>query len=263
MKPAPFPLSYSVHLSPISSNAKTGPIPVSTTSADTCAIACPFRTDADGGCYAASGPLALHWRAVTNGGRGTDWASFVGTIARLPLLQIWRHNQAGDLPGDGMRIDADALAALVDANVGRRGFTYTHYEPTGANYDAIRRANDGGFVINLSANDVAHADELADTGAGPVVSVLPLEYARGFKRGQWTESSEDYRARLATIPMQTPAGRRIVVCPATNRDDVSCATCALCAVSARSSIVGFPAHGSGAKRASAVASRVISIKIAA
>ena len=263
MKTAPFPLSYRVHLSPVSANVKTGPIPVSTTSAETCATVCPFRTDADGGCYAASGPLAMHWRAVTNGSRGTDWKSFVETIANLPIGRLWRHNQAGDLPGDGARIDAGALSALVRANVGRRGFTYTHYSADADNCGAIRNANDAGFTVNLSANNVAHADTLADTGAGPVVSVLPLEYARGSKRGEWAESAEEYRARLATLPMRTPAGRRIVVCPATNRDDVSCATCALCAVAGRTTIVGFPAHGTGAKRASAVASRIISIKIAA
>lgn len=233
---------YRVHLSPKSGNVKTGPIPVSTTSSATCPTACPFRSDAAGGCYAASGPLALHWRAVTAGERGTDWRSFVGSIAALPEGALWRHNQAGDLPGDGITIDRDALDALVEANVGRRGFTYTHYLPTGSNGGAVADANARGFTVNLSANDIAHADALADLGIAPVVAVLP--------------SDVDGRA---TRTVRTPAGRTVVVCPATYRDDVSCATCALCARADRTTIVGFPAHGTGKARASRVASRIIPI----
>jgi hypothetical protein len=35
----------------------------------------------------------------------------------------------------------------------------------------------------------------------------------------------------------------VVICPATQRDDVSCASCQLCQRQ-RTAIVGFPAHGS-------------------
>jgi hypothetical protein len=53
-------------------------------------------------------------------------------------------------------------------------------------------------------------------------------------------------------PIATPAGRKVVVCPATYRDDVSCASCGLCARQ-RSAIVGFPAHGAAKRKADAVA----------
>jgi hypothetical protein len=160
------------------------------------------------------------------------WAEFVSAIKALPAGILWRHNQAGDLPGMGETIDAAALAALVDANTGKRGFTYTHKPATAANLAAIKAANAGGFTINLSGNTAAHADALADTGAGPVVCVLPSTQVENSK---------------------TPAGRTIVVCPATVRDDVSCQTCGLCAVSTRKTIVGFPAHGAAHRKASAVA----------
>ena len=232
--------TYQVHFTLKSANAKTGPIPVSTTAAGTCPLTCPFRADAAGGCYAASGPLALHWHAVTSKARGTDWPTFVRSIAQLPDGQLWRHNQAGDLPGDGQLIDAAALAQLVDANRGRRGFPYTHYTPTGANGDTIRESNASGFVVNLSANNPEHADALASTKIGPVVTVLAA--ADGRAKG---EPLTAYRERM---PTRTPEGRRLVVCPATYLDDVSCATCQLCARGDRTSIVGFPAHGTGAKR---------------
>jgi len=182
-------------------------------------------------CYAASGPLALHWSAVSAGTRGTSWGQFCESIAALPDGQLWRHNQAGDLPGDGATVDPVKLGELVAANRGRRGFTYSHYRD-GASLSWIKTANEHGFTVNLSANDLHDADALADTGAGPVVVVLPSTQ---------TENTT------------TPAGRKVVVCPATQRDDVSCATCQLCQRQ-RSTIVGFPAHGTR--------KRVIDIKLA-
>ena len=216
------------HLTPVSKNGKTGPIPVSTSSRDTCPVDCAVRA----ACYASAGPLALHWSAVSTGQRGTDWPSFVLSIASLPDGQLWRHNQAGDLPGDGHTVDPVALGQLVAANQGKRGFTYSHYRDA-ASLQWIKHANEWGFTVNLSANDLSDADTLADTGAGPVVVVL---------------------SSTQTTNTTTPAGRRVVVCPATQREDVSCATCQLCQRQ-RDVIVGFPAHGT--RR------RVIDIRLAA
>ena len=219
-----------VHLTPKSANVKTGPIPVSTTSAATCPPACPFNNK--NGCYAGSGPLALHWAAVTSGARGTSWDQFCDDIAALPEGQLWRHNQAGDLPGNGLTIDGAALGDLVKANKGRRGFTYTHYDPAlGKNAAYIKGCNDHGLTVNLSANTPGHADKLAALNIGPVVTVLPID-----------QKENSY----------TPGGRKIVVCPATIRDGISCATCKLCAVRDRSVIIGFPAHGTSAKKAARV-----------
>lgn len=220
-----------VHLTLKSKNEKTGPIPVSTTSGSSCPLACPFNRANAGGCYADGGPLRMHWDKVTKGERGTDWATFCGDISALPEGQLWRHNQAGDLPGVGDAIDAGALAALVTANAGKLGFTYTHKPMTPANLAAVKAANAGGFTVNLSGNNLAHADQLADLEAGPVVVVLPA-----------TQNENT----------TTPAGRKVVVCPATQRDNISCATCGLCQRQ-RSAIVGFPAHGSSVKKADAIA----------
>lgn len=222
-----------VHLTLKSRNAKTGPIPVSTTTAATCPTACPFNHGNAGGCYAASGPLALHWRKVTDGAAGTSYDRFLDAVRAMPAGQLWRHNQAGDLMGPADEIDVTALDQLAAANAGKRGFTYTHKPAASAlERDAIKRANDAGFTVNLSANDMSHADRLAALEIAPVVVVMP---------------------RDATENTTTPAGRRVVICPATQRDDVSCASCKLCARADRKVIVGFPAHGALAKRADAVA----------
>jgi len=216
------------HITPVSSNKKTGPIPVTTTSADSCPPSCPFS---GGGCYAKSGPLALHWDHVNRGARGGSLDALSVFIAGLPVDQLWRHNQAGDLPGEGEKIDVKALAKIVQANKGKRGFTYTHKYLSKRNRLIIKESNDQGFVVNLSANSPAHADELADTGAGPVVCVLD---------------------QSTTKNTTTPAGRKIVVCPATVTKNVTCSTCGLCARSNRSVIIGFPAHGASKRKASAI-----------
>jgi hypothetical protein len=189
------------------------------------------------GCYADSGPLALHWNAVSAGTRGTDWSTFCTSIASLPDAQLWRHNQAGDLPHVAGTIDAAAVAQLVDANRGKRGFTYTHHVLTDANLSTIAAANAAGFTVNLSADDLDECDSMIDTGL-PVVVLLPADQ------------------KTNTV---TPRGRKVIVCPATIRDDVSCATCQMCARADRGqTAIGFPAHGSGAKKATAIAIKRIS-----
>jgi hypothetical protein len=217
-----------VHLTLKSANVKTGPIPVSTTERDSCPSDCSMR----GECYAASGPLALHWSAVSDKKRGASWPEFTKTIGALPAGQLWRHNQAGDLPQVNGTIDAVKLGELVAANTGKRGFTYSHHRDADS-INWIRHANAWGFTVNLSANDLNDADYLADKNAGPVVVVLPSTQNENLK---------------------TPAGRPVIVCPATQRDDVSCATCQLCQRQ-RAAIVGFPAHGSR--------HRVINLRLAA
>ena len=226
-------MTYQVHTTIKSNNRKVGKIPVTTTSAATCPDECLFKKN---GCYADGGPLAIHWAKVTSGERGDGWYEFIAKVKSFKDDQLWRHNQAGDCPGDGKRLDADACDELADANKGKKGFTYTHYPVLTDAHNAavVKRMNDKGFVVNLSANNVTHADALYDLGIGPVATVLP---------------------EAQTTNTVTPKGRKIVVCPATVRDDVSCATCQLCAKQ-RDAIVGFPAHGTSKRKANSVAEGV-------
>ena len=219
------------HITLKSSNAKTGKIPVTTSSEDTCPTTCPLY---GGGCYAKQGHLSMHWKKVSNGSRSIDWNALVSTIASLPDGQLWRHNQAGDLPHNQGTIDADKVAELVQANQGKRGFTYTHHdvENNAHNRETVAQANKQGFTVNLSANNLAHADDLAGLDIAPVAVVLPSHQKTNTK---------------------TPHGRDVVVCPATIRDDVTCESCKLCSVAGKRRIIGFPAHGSGKAKADLIA----------
>ncbi len=222
----------------VSRNAKTGPIPVSMSVKNTCPDACPLKA---GGCYASGGPVNLHWLRVSAGKAGILWGEFLKAVKGLHVGQLWRHNQAGDLPGINNTIDTKALAELVQANKGKRGFTYTHKPvltgqaskaTVATNRKAIASANAGGFTVNLSGNTLTHADELADLAIGPVVTLLPITQTRN------------------TV---TPKGRKVVVCPAAIRDGVSCATCKLCQWGKRGFVIGFPAHGVSSAKANAIA----------
>ena len=222
------------HLTLESGNAKTGPIPVSTTDRATCPPTCPFY---DKGCYAKGGPLGIHWGQVSKNKRGGNLGVFVEQIRNLPEGQIWRHNQAGDLPGKGVNIAKGALNKIVEANVGKRGFTYSHkpvirHKRAKENREAIREANARGFTINLSGNSPSHADELVALKIGPVVAVVPEGTPNKFV---------------------TPAGNRGVICPAQQRDDITCAKCGLCSHANRKIIVGFLPHGQSKNAVNAIA----------
>lgn len=250
-----------------SGNAKTGEIPVSMTDRSTCPDSCSFKgKDGSGhlrGCYAEGWPLSQHWTDVET--KGVTWEAFCRQVAALPDGQLWRANQAGDLQGKGNTLDREALASLVEANRGKRGFTYTHkpvtiddlrraeylrLESTGMdpveasrraaamlispaemqglrdNRAAIADANLRGFTVNVSRDSLDAVDDIG-IGSIPVVCVLPAP-AKGEKQVKVT---------------YTPKGNRVVTCPATYRDEVSCKTCELCQRADRNYAIGFPAHG--------------------
>jgi hypothetical protein len=220
-----------VHLTLKSANKKTGKIPVSTTSDETCPPSCPFNGL---GCYADQGPLRLHWRKVSENKRGDDFSVLLSSLRKLTPGQLWRHNQAGDLPGCGEKINSRLLERLTNASRNLRGFTYTHKPVEGTsitvqrNREAIRRNNLPFFAINLSANGVEHADKLMELNIAPVTTVLPSDETRkSFKTSQ---------------------GNKVVVCPATRSDNITCESCQLCANHTRKSIIGFPAHGTQYKK---------------
>ena len=173
-------MKHAVTLTRKSGNSKTGPIPVTPTSKATCSPTCPLFEQ---GCYAAQSHLGAYWRRLSataagdtfKHGNGTvqtlTWDELCAAVTEFDADQLWRHNQAGDLPGDGSAIDIVALAQLTEANKGKRGFTYTHKPPTPDNAAAIKAANDGGFTINLSGNNLAHADKLADRASGHAAAI--------------------------------------------------------------------------------------------
>jgi hypothetical protein len=97
---------------------------------------------------------------------------------------------------------------------------------------AVNMANHGGFTVNLSADSPGEADRLAELEIGPVATLVPSD---------------------APERLETPEGRRIIVCPAQTRDGITCEKCQLCARPDRPVIIGFYPHGSSARRAERIA----------
>jgi hypothetical protein len=251
------------HFIAVSQNAKTGPIPVSIIERASCWPGCTLYQN---GCYAETGALGLHWHRVSHGSTGGSWAEFCAKVAALRPGRLWRYAQAGDLPGNGAQIDPELLDELVAANAGKTVIAFTHKPVLGCtpaaaeNRRLIALAVTAGFTINLSADNPAQADELAELGIAPVVTVLARAYARWavrhrFKRqrDEWAETIGEWRDRTALLPRFTPAGRRIAICPATYTD-ATCKSCGACA-RPRDAVIGFPAHGPWRQVEKAVAAR--------
>src|SRR6516162_8764053 len=257
--------SMRVQFIAVSQNAKTGLIPASIVERTSCWPGCALY---ENGCYAEA--LAMHWDRVSRGAAGGSWTEFCAKVAALRPGRLWRYAQAGDLPGYGPAIDGDLLQELVDANTGKNAIAFTHKPVLGddpvaiTNQRFIAAAVKAGFTINLSANNPAHADRLAELGIAPVVTVLTRAYARRavrhrFKRrrDEWAETIGEWRDRTASLARHTPAGRRIAICPATY-SDATCKTCGACA-HVRDAVIGFPAHGAWRQVEAATAARDIAV----
>jgi hypothetical protein len=213
----------------VSGNSKTGPIPTTMSSRETCPDNCGLKSS---GCYAEAGMVRMHWQKVgQDNPKSITIDQLAGHIVSLPKGQLWRMNVAGDLAHDNQVIDPLALSAIIRANKGKKGFTYTHHKVTGhdnPNAELVHMANNGGFTVNLSADTLQQADEYKALNIGPVVCILPMDCDK---------------------VTRTPAGNTVIQCPATYNDNLTCANCGICAVATRAAIIGFPVHGTGKNKA--------------
>jgi len=215
------------HLTRVSSNAKTGPIPVTTSSRATCSPSCPFF---ENGCYAESGPLAIHWGKVTRAERGVSFRDHCADLASLPRQQLTRVNQAGDLPHTAGRISRAFIKGMVKACRSIRAYTYTHHSLNlGENLALLRYANRNGLTVNVSTETEKAADSAIAAGLPAVLAVTADE-----SRNAW----------------RTPAGNLVMVCPAQRRD-TDCASCELCQKRGKRVVIAFKAHGTGKRKANA------------
>ena len=216
-----------VTLNPRSSNAQLGPIPASTTEQRSCPITCPLKEV----CYAKFHFQGANWRKVSE--RGMEWGEFLSKVRRIAPGSLWRHNVSGDLPADAEgNINIEDIRALLVANRGRRGYTYTHHLLSDANLQIIKEANSKGFTVSASCESVDVADSVMTKHGIPAVAVINSEEKRRF--------------------FTTTNGRKVVVCPAKIHADVTCATCGICANPDRTVVVAFPAHGTAKKKTNSI-----------
>ena len=225
--------SHRAALSFPSSNGKTGPIAVSSTSRLTCPSSCSLAGDQ--GCYAEAGfHTRLHWDRLSAGRVGTTAAAFIQQVAALPAGVMFRHCVAGDQwpdPVDPLRIDQALLLQLAKATRHlRAAWSFTHFPMGPANQATLRHAAERGLVVNASTESRSAAAALVRQRI-PAVCVVPLDAPAVLRH----------------------EGVRFVACPATRAgSQVQCSSCGgrwglpLCAKAARSFVVTFPAHGARA-----------------
>lgn len=197
---------------------------VSRTTMDSCPDTCPFKIGNQRKCYAEAGKTGMHWRFAEK--RGVEWEEFLAQVRKLPEGVPFRHNEAGDLPGDTERkLDGEKLLELAEAASHVRGFTYTHY-PDHGNTAALREVNARGFAVNVSSEwcpkrGFADADRAMDKGL-PAVAIVPKD---------------------SPNVMHTSKGRAAVKCPEMQGKVESCEECMLCHQTERSFVITFPVHG--------------------
>lgn len=220
-----------VRFTKVSSNAKTGPIAVSMTESKSCPDTCQLKAN---GCYAKMSYVGIQWRQLDNGTHGIEWDEFISELSKLPYDSIFRHNVAGDLPHVNGMIDHHKIRDMVHGLYKKQGFTYTHHVMNPWNIAVLKKANKHGFTINASCDNLDQVDKAIKLGL-PAATILP----------------ED--AGKTTI---TPAGNRVITCPATYDERVQCSNCGsgkpLCARADRTYAIGFPVHGAGKKKAEKV-----------
>ena len=166
----------------------------------------------------------MQWAQLNKGAKGISWSEFLLQLRKIvPLGVLWRHNTAGDLPHNDGNIDYLQLKQLINANRGRKGFTYSHHILNEHNIICLQNSNALGFTVNASCESVDDADRVMTEYKLPAVAVVNSDKTDRFYK--------------------TESGRKVITCPATIHENVTCATCGLCQVADREFIIAFPAHG--------------------
>ena len=242
-------IEHKFHISESTGNRKTGRLTTTTTSRSSCTDACGFKTEVkeDGttekrGCYAEQFHMKMHWDKVDSGERGMSLDEFCNRAKKLTFKSLVRHNQAGDLPGDGKyTLYRDACLKIAKAFRRVTAATYTAYPLTSFNLETILEMIRLGFVVNKSCTSLRQVDEAMDKGV-PATVVLP-SYAEGKKH-------------------MTPKDRLVVRCPAEISKDINCSNCGgnkgpLCWRPERDFAVAFYAHGIYKRKVDEVLAEII------
>lgn len=207
-----------------SGNVKTGPITVTTRGIGTCPSTCPFL-DADqwkaNGCYGAG----RIWYQANKAAHDVVDLPAATTLIRDRIVGDITVPEAGD-----DRIDWEYVKAVQTWAASRNStvFGYTHAtslmdQCASWEWDVLFPD----YTMNISCHTTAQVADVIGQGWDAVIS--SDDVAQGDMVGD----------------------KRIVRCPAVDRDDVTCKSCGLCAKRDRKAIIWFPLHGTQVKKAQA------------
>lgn len=209
-----------VHIVAQSSNSKTGPMPVSYRGKDTCPPSCPFLNN---GCYGDGRIFALAHKFAQS--LTIDRARQI-LVKRKANARYLRDRVVGDILTPTGKVDWEYLAAIssVGRDAGLTVFGYTHAWQLLRKRDVARLAKLG-YVMNASCETASQVSKAISLGMPAVIT-----------NGEILEG-----AMIDDM--------RVITCPAQVRDNVTCATCGLCAKTDRKVVIRFMPHGPSRKRA--------------
>lgn len=212
---------------PTSSNKKTGNVPTlwvgkteeeALESCRGCGLA-PAPIGGNGSCYAWSGAvrfgaISARKKAARSPGERTIEAAIAGAARSARML---RATGIGDIGRSGVAIADYVTGAARSAGLALVGYTHHWREP------AVKAAWGGRLMA--STETLADADRAVNEGWRATV-IVPADAPR-------TSS--------------TPAGRKVLVCPAqvAEGSGVTCNSCRLCDASRPGPVIAFRAHGNG------------------
>ena len=210
-----------------SANKKTGHMPVTYRPMTTCPPDCVFLPSGPiGGCYGTGRIFAMADRRamyLTIAQAISEIQKSRPTKARVKYL---RDRVVGDVITPDMTMDRNYLQAISDVarHEGLIPFGYTHAWRyfTRRDVQFIKRI---GYVMNASCETVEDVEVAVSLG------LLPTIVDNDLPEG-------------AIV-----AGYRVVTCPAQTRDEVTCASCGLCAKAQRKALVRFRIHGTARNKA--------------
>ena len=155
------------------------------------------------------------------------------------------------IPCHGILFDLGVSSLQLDTE--KRGFSFKRHDPLDMRFSFEQKLSAKDIINTFSEKELADIifdfgeDRKARKIAEIIVNNRPLEFA--------DELAELDIAPVVTVVSEnypdsghTPAGRKIIVCPAQTKDNVTCKTCKLCSVQNRP-IIGFRAHGTNKKLA--------------
>jgi hypothetical protein len=213
---------HNVHLVAISSNSKIGPIPATYRGRDTCPSDCAFLNN---GCYGDGRIFGLAHKYVAP--LPIDKAREILRRSRTDAKYL-RDRVVGDLVNSRGMFDMHYVLGIarLAREHGLTVFGYTHAWRMLTREDAAAIRTTG-YVMNASCETVQDVREAISLGMPAVIT-------------------------NDNVPEgDTVAGYRVITCPAQVRDNVTCATCGLCAKPERKVVIRFLTHGPSKKRARA------------
>lgn len=210
-----------------SHNKKTGAMPVTSTSMDSCPLSCALYAD----CYGKSGHTRIHWNKLEK--TGIDYNDLLNLINALKKKSQIRFNVIGDIAHlDGV-IDATKLIKLSNIVKNRMldMILYTHHSIDNTlNVSALKLAFEKGLHVNISCETIEKAKQALNYGLNAVL-VVPIGTLEKHKK-------------INDI--------HLVRCPAEYKPQIQCVNCMLCSKNRVQNriVVAFTAHGTSKKRLS-------------